>query len=73
MHMRNITRETVKNKEEYNLGVRKREPRYIPPSYILLSPLSSVLCHPRFGIRASEIFLVLLSLAVWLCDKPKFS
>ena len=29
MHMRSITRETVKNKEEYNLGVREREPRYI--------------------------------------------
>jgi hypothetical protein len=28
MHMRSITRETVKNKEEYNLGVREREPRY---------------------------------------------
>jgi hypothetical protein len=28
MHMRSITRETVKNKEEYSLGVRERGPRY---------------------------------------------
>ena len=31
MHMRSITRETVKNKEEYSLGVRERGPRYILP------------------------------------------
>ena len=39
--MRSITRERVKNKEEYNLGAREREPRYMSPSYKLLSSLSS--------------------------------
>ena len=47
MRMRSITRETVKNMEEVH-SRSERKGTSLHPSYILLSPLSSVLELQKF-------------------------
>ena len=64
--MRTITRETVKNKEEYNLGVREREPRYILP--LLQTSQSS----ERVECMSIHMFLF-AELSFWLFGKHQIT